>query len=315
MEKLFDVVVVGELNVDLILNHINKFPVIGKEVLAGHMTLTLGSSSAIFASNLSTLGSKVAFVGNLGHDNFGDHIVASLKSRGVDSRYINRSVKQNTGATIVLNFEEDRAMVTYPGAMKYLSYSDVPAEALMQARHLHVSSVFLQSSLLQDIAKLFKKAKEFGLTTSLDPQWDPAEKWNLDFEQLLPYVDLFMPNINELKALTRTSDLESGIETLRPLVHKLVVKNGSTGAHLWEKGNLIYQPSFLNREVVDSIGAGDSFDAGFVFQFLQGKSNQECLEFGAVIGAINTTRSGGTNAFESLSLVKTIAKSSFNYTF
>jgi sugar/nucleoside kinase (ribokinase family) len=75
MRKQFDVVVIGELNVDLILNQIGKFPEIGKEMLAGHMTLTLGSSSAIFASNLSTLGSKVTFAGKLGHDNFGDHIV------------------------------------------------------------------------------------------------------------------------------------------------------------------------------------------------------------------------------------------------
>lgn len=315
VEKLFDVVVVGELNVDLILNQIDQFPVIGKEVLTGHMTLTLGSSSAIFASNLSTLGAKVAFVGNLGHDNFGDHIVASLKSRGVDTQYINRSVKQNTGATIVLNFDEDRAMVTYPGAMKYLSYNDVPVEALMKARHLHVSSIFLQSNLIQDVAKLFKKAKELGLTTSLDPQWDPAEKWSMDKELVLPLVDIFMPNINELKALTKTSDLAAGIEILRPYVNTLVIKNGNVGAYVWEKGSLIHQPSFLNREVVDSIGAGDSFDAGFICQFLQGKSNQECLEFGALTGAVNTTRSGGTNAFENLSLVKTIAKSSFNYTF
>ncbi len=104
MEKRFDVLVVGELNVDLILNQVDQFPEIGKETLAGHMTLTLGSSSAIFASNLSTLGTRVAFAGKLGHDNFGDHIIASLKSRGVDTEYIIRSVKHSTGATYRVEF-------------------------------------------------------------------------------------------------------------------------------------------------------------------------------------------------------------------
>jgi sugar/nucleoside kinase (ribokinase family) len=315
VEKLYDVVVVGELNVDLILNQIDKFPSIGKEVLAGHMTLTLGSSSAIFASNLSTLGSKVTFVGNLGHDNFGDHIIASLKSRGVNTDHINRSVKQNTGATIVLNFDEDRAMVTYPGAMKYLSLQDISSEVLKQSKHLHLSSIFLQSGLIADVVKLFKKAKEIGLTTSLDPQWDPAEKWDLDLKELLPYVDIFMPNITELKSLTKSIDLPSGIDKLKAVANKIVIKDGSSGAYLWENNELIHQPSFLNKEVVDSIGAGDSFDSGFIHHFLLGKSNKECLEFGALTGAINTTRSGGTGAFENLSLVKTIAKSSFNYTF
>src|SRR3954470_3310857 len=123
MKKLYDVVVVGELNIDLILNQIDTFPALGKEILSNHMTLTLGSSSAIFACNISTLGSAVAFVGKLGHDNFGDHILSSLKSKGVDTTHILHTVKHNTGATIVLNYSEDRSMVTYPGAMRYLTGS------------------------------------------------------------------------------------------------------------------------------------------------------------------------------------------------
>jgi sugar/nucleoside kinase (ribokinase family) len=313
MEKQFDVLVVGELNVDLILNQVDKFPEIGKEMLAGHMTLTLGSSSAIFASNLSTLGTRVAFAGKLGHDNFGDHIISCLKSRGVETEHIIRSVKHSTGATIVLNFGEDRAMVTYQGAMKYLSIHDIPDEVFSKCRHLHLSSVFLQTGLINDLVDLFRKAKSFGMTTSIDPQWDPNEEWDLRIENLLPHVDVFMPNIKELCALTNTSDLKSGLDVLRPFANTVVVKNGSEGAYLWDGKDLIHQTPFLNREVVDSIGAGDSFDSGFIHHYLQQKPLRHCLEFGALTGAINTTRAGGTNAFENLSLVKTIAKSSFNY--
>jgi sugar/nucleoside kinase (ribokinase family) len=315
MEKQFDVLVVGELNVDLILNQVDKFPEMGKEILAGQMTLTLGSSSAIFASNLSTLGTRVAFAGKLGHDNFGDHLIASLKSRGVDTQYIIRSVKNSTGATIVLNYGEDRAMVTYQGAMKYLSIQDVSDEALIKSRHLHVSSVFLQTALLPDLISLFKKAKSIGLTTSIDPQWDPNEKWDLDIQALLPHVDVFMPNIKELCAFTRAKDLQAGISAINAYANTIVVKSGSEGAYLWNGQSIIHQKPFLNTAVVDSIGAGDSFNAGFIHQYLQQKQLQECLAFGALTGAINTTRAGGTNAFENLSLVKTIAKSSFNYVF
>jgi sugar/nucleoside kinase (ribokinase family) len=313
MNRQFDTLVIGELNVDLILNQIDKFPAIGKEMLAGHMTLTLGSSSAIFASNLSTLGSKVAFAGKLGHDNFGDHIILNLKSRGVDTRYIVRSVKNTTGATIVLNFGEDRAMVTYQGAMKYLTLHDIPEAAFTKCRHLHLSSVFLQPGLMKDLVHLFKQAKSFGLTTSIDPQWDPTEKWELDFKELFPHVDVFMPNIKELYALTKTNHLQHALDTLKQFSTIVVVKNGSEGAYLWDGQSLINQKPFLNKEVVDSIGAGDSFNSGFIHKYLQAKPLQECLEFGALTGAINTTRSGGTNAFENLNLVKTIASSSFNY--
>jgi sugar/nucleoside kinase (ribokinase family) len=313
VEKPFDVLVVGELNVDLILNGISKYPEIGKEVLASHMNLTLGSSSAIFASNLSTLGTKVAFAGMLGQDNFGDHVVASLEARGVDTQYIIRSVKHRTGATMVLNFGEDRAMVTYPGAMNHFTITDVADEAIHRARHLHLSSVFLLPALMPDITALFKKAKSLGLTTSIDPQWDPAEKWDVPFEELLPYVDVFMPNLTELYALTQAASLQQGIDTLKPSGRIIIVKNGSDGACLWDGRELIQQPPFLNRMVVDSIGAGDSFDAGFIHKYIQQKPLRECLEFGALAGAINTTRSGGTSAFESLSLVQTIARSTFNY--
>ena len=313
MGKSYDVVVVGELNIDLILNQIDQFPVVGKEVLAENMTLTLGSSSAIFASNLSTLGVSTTYIGKVGKDSFGSYILDRLASRGVDTSHILQDEALQTGATIVLNFGEDRAMATYPGAMAQLRLEDIQDQVLQGARHLHMSSVFLQSGLVRDLEVLMKRAKSLGLTTSIDPQWDPAERWAVNLNTLLPYVDVFMPNSNELAALTQTTKLQEGIEALKPYANMLVVKDGSAGAYGWNGGELIHQPAYLNTEVVDSIGAGDSFDAGFISRFIQAKSLQECLEFGALSGAINTTCPGGTTAFESLDLVKSIAQKSFNY--
>jgi sugar/nucleoside kinase (ribokinase family) len=313
MEKPFDVLVIGELNVDLILNQIEKFPEMGKEIVAERMTLTLGSSSAIFASNISTLGSKIMFAGQLGQDSFGEFIIASLQSRSVNTDYVLRSSEHATGATVVLNYNEDRAMVTYPGAMKYLTIGDIPDVVFTNCKHLHLSSIFLQPCIANDLIVLFKKAKSLGLTTSIDPQWDPSERWDVPLHELLPYVDVFMPNIKELHALTRSDNFQDALNALKSCANILVTKNGSEGAFLWDGTSLVHQKPFLNTDVADTIGAGDSFNAGFLHKYLKHEPLPECLKFGALMGAISTTRSGGTGAFENLDLVKATAKSAFNY--
>lgn len=313
MAKQFDVVVIGELNVDIILNHINGLPEVGKEKIASDMSVTLGSSSAIFASNISTLGSKVAFIGKTGIDSFARIIIKSLEKKGVDTSRIIQTDAFNTGATIVLNYEEDRAMVTYPGAMNDFKLDDIDFNFIAQAGHIHFSSVFLQPGIKKDILILFKKAKDMGLTTSLDPQWDPNEKWELNIQDLLPYVDVFLPNIKELEYLTNTSSLHESIRKVRSFCRNIVVKHGNDGAYLWNGKEIIHQPAFLNKEVVDCIGAGDSFNAGFISKFINKVPLEECLEFGALTGAINTTKSGGTGAFENLEKIKEIAIKEFDY--
>src|SRR5688572_8906135 len=162
MNKKYDVMVAGELNVDIILNHLNKFPQVGKEVLADMMTITLGSSSAIFASNLSVLGTSVTFAGTLARDQFGELILASLDAKGVNTDHITFTDKKSTGATVALSFGEDRAMITYPGAMTLFTMDDIGDGLFRACRHLHVSSIFLSTGLKKDVVQLFEKAKHFG---------------------------------------------------------------------------------------------------------------------------------------------------------
>jgi sugar/nucleoside kinase (ribokinase family) len=312
--KKFDVIVVGELNVDIILNRIDRFPEMGKEILAGSLDLTLGSSSAIFASNLSSIGSKVSFLGKIGKDGFASTVLSSLQSKGVETSHIIQSDTLNTGATLVLNFQQDRAMVTYPGAMEDLTLNDIDFGYIASASHMHFSSVFLQPGIRHHLPQLFKKAISLGLTTSLDPQWDPAEKWDVNLRELLPFLSVFMPNMNEFQFLTSTNSLEEGIEKIRQYSPNLtlVVKDGANGAFGWKQNELIHQPAFLNENVVDCIGAGDSFNAGFIYKFTQGDSFKKCLEFGALTGAISTTKAGGTGAFENLEMVRNLAASLFS---
>ncbi|MDZ7342839.1 MAG: carbohydrate kinase family protein [candidate division KSB1 bacterium] len=313
MNKKFDVIVVGELNVDLILNQIESFPEMGKEKIAQQMTLTLGSSSAIFASNLSSLGAKVAFLGKIGRDAFGDLVLSNLKAKQVDTSMIIQDPSLATGATIVLNFGNDRAMVTHPGAMEHLSFADIAVDQLKQARHLHFSSYFLQPKIKPDVGKLFQQAKQLGLTTSFDAQWDPAEKWDLDLANVLPYVDVFLPNEVEALNLTGEKTLAAALEKLARLGHIIVVKRGEKGS-ISRQGDSIFEAEpFLNKNVVDAIGAGDSFNAGFIAKFIQGKTVKECQIFGNLMGAINTTQPGGTTAFTNLPEIMKIAQQKFGY--
>ena len=311
--KKFDVLVVGELNIDLILDGLHQFPEVGKEILADKMMYTLGSSSAIFAANLSALGISVSYCGCIGDDDFGKKIVADLKAKGVNTGSVILNKTANTGITVVINVRQDRAMVTYPGAMNELAEQDVTDAMLMNAKHLHVSSVFIQPSLKPGLANLFERAKNFGLTTSLDPQWDPSEQWQADWENLLPNVDVFLPNIEELKNITKKSSVTEALNSIKNLANIIVVKNSVEGATAFYKDEMIEQAAFTNHEFFDAIGAGDSFDAGFIKQFIQGKPLKKCAELGALCGAINTTSYGGTTAFTNIEAIKKIALEKFNY--
>jgi sugar/nucleoside kinase (ribokinase family) len=312
-DKKFDILVVGELNVDLILNNIQTFPKIGTEIIADQMTITLGSSSAIFASNVSVLGAKVAFVGEVGDDNFGKLVLNSLQQKNVDTDYIKISQVAKTGASIILNYQEDRAIVTHPGAMEDLICADVSEEMLKSAKHLHVSSVFLQPGIKKCLTNLFKRAKDFGITTSLDIQWDPQEKWDIDIEKLLPLVDVFLPNKQEILAITKEDNIEKAIDKLSQYANIIALKMGNKGSIGFQNNKKFKVPPFLNKDVVDAIGAGDSFNAGFIFMFINNKRLQDCLQFGNLTGAINTTAAGGTTAFYSFEEVKKTAKEQFNF--
>lgn len=312
--KNYDVIVVGELNVDLILNNIESFPEIGKEKLAQNMDISLGSSSAIFACNLSSLGAKVLFLGKVGNDYFGQFIIDKLKERGVEVNFITKEPNLNTGATIILNYKEDRAMVTYPGAMKNLRFHDITRETLSLGKHLHFSSYFLQPGLKKDVGKMFKMAKELELTTSFDMQWDPEEKWKFNYKDVLPYVDVFLPNEKEIKYLLKVDSLEEAFKKLLNVTKYVAVKLGNKGSLLYDEGKTKYKGSFLNTRVVDAIGAGDSFNAGFIFKYINGCELSECQEFGNLMGAINTTAPGGISAFNNFDLIVKTAKEIFGYT-
>ncbi|MBQ8461639.1 MAG: carbohydrate kinase family protein [Bacteroidales bacterium] len=310
--KKFDIIALGELNVDLLLNKIGGFPEVGKEIFAKEMTLTLGSSTAIFAANAASLGAKVSFLGMVGNDDFGAFVRTSLEKRGVDTSNLIEVSTAATGLTAILNYDQDRANVTYPGAMSIMGVKDIRPEVIVQAKHVHISSIFLQETLHKDIYEIVKLVKDNGATLSMDMQFDPEEKWDFDYKKILPLVDIFMPNIQELTAVTGKKTLEEAVAEVRPYINVLVVKMGSKGSTVVTKEGEKFLPAMLNSNVVDAIGAGDSFNSGFITAFVQGKELEYCQYLGNLTGAINTTAAGGTGAFTSKEAVEDAALRYFN---
>jgi sugar/nucleoside kinase (ribokinase family) len=220
-----------------------------------------------------------------------------LSVAGVDVGRVSQATGRTaTGLTVVLPYLRQRYILTYPGTMFEFQYSDIDLGYVKSARHLHVSSFFLHRALRPRILDLFREAKRAGLSTSLDTNDDPENKWDRDLLEVLKYVDIFLPNDREAKKIAHTDDLSQAINLLAGLAKIVVVKRGSSAA-ICRSGQ--EQCSLMPPSVkaVDDIGAGDSFDAGFVRQFLTGAKLEDCLAFANVAGAYSTTKEGGTEAF------------------
>lgn len=292
----YDLIVIGELNVDLILSGEDIVPEFGqKEKLVEEMELVLGSSSAIFACGAAKLGLKTAFIGKLGEDDFGNLMLRTLKAAGVDISFIIVDPAVKTGLSVNLVRTADRAILTYLGSISALRAEEVDLSALRRARHLHLSSYFMQEGLHEGLAEIFASARDAGLSTSFDTGWDPKERWDEDgtISRILAHVNIFMPNEEEALAIAGVGSLKEAVERLSRQVEILAVKRGERGA-LLRRGKETWEQAAFPVEVVDAIGAGDSFNAGFLYGYLNGFSLAESLRIACACGALSTTKPGGT---------------------
>jgi sugar/nucleoside kinase (ribokinase family) len=304
----FDVSVVGELNLDLILYGLPQELAAERELLAEGLTLTLGSSSAILAHNLAALGSRVGFISRIGDDPLGQISLDRLAAGGVDVSKVRKvSGPSSTGLTVILPRPSFRNILTYPGTMFDLRFEDLDLDYLASARHFHLSSFFLHRALRPRIPELFRKMKAAGLTTSLDTNDDPEDVWGEDVRDVLRYVDVLFPNAREAKKIARADGLEAALDRLAELVPVLAVKLGAEGAVARRGPERVTSPP-LRVATVDPVGAGDSFDAGFLHQYVRGADLSACLAYGNLAGAFSTTRPGGTEAFRDAEYLKHFLK-------
>lgn len=295
MNKKYDIITVLDICVDFIVSDDDINPEFGqKEKLVNDYKIELGGSTCIFACQAAKLGLRIAGVGVVGNDSFGDLMVDTMKEAGVDTSYIEVNDSVKTSVSIHLCKKDDRAILTYSETVDAEGFEKKLLPLIDGARHLHIGSYFLMEKLMPHYSQLIKIAKKAGMTVSLDTNWDPNENWTKGLAEILPMIDIFFPNISELVAISGQEDYEKAAEILCNDVSMLVLKKGEYGSALYQLGKPVINQVAIKVNVVDAIGAGDSFDAGFLYGYLNGWDKRKCLEIANYCGAKNTLKTGGT---------------------
>lgn len=290
-----DVVVVCEINVDVVVAGLSGPPQFGAEHTVTDVVLTAGASGVITATGLSDLGLRVGICGLVGDDPFGRFMLDHCTARGIDSTGVIISTEVRTGASVLLSTSDDRAILTYLGAMASFNLARLRMDVLERAGHLHLSSHFLQRALRPDVPALLEKAHHLGLTTSADTGHDPEERW--DVGGLLEGLDAFLPNEVEALAISGAGTAEEALDWFAARVPTAVVKCGAAGAWAARNGERVYLPGF-SVQAVDLTGAGDAFDAGFLRMWLSGADLAACVRYANACGALTAAHVGGTGAID-----------------
>ncbi len=303
-EGRVDILVVGELNPDIVVADPDPVPVFGEvERVVRSIRMTVGSSSAIFACGAARLGLRVAFAGVVGDDAPGRYMLEELAGRGIDIAACTVDPDRPTGVTVILTSGADRAMLTAMGTIGALDLDAIGAATIARARHIHAGAYFLQERSRPRLPAFFAAARERGQTTSFDTNWDPTDRWGDDVLDVVRASDVFLPNAAEARRIAGIEDVEGAALALArtgaagrsdggPTV---VVKLGAAGALAARAdGSLIRVPA-LPADPLDTTGAGDSFDAGFLRAWLDGAGLRASLELGAACGALSTRAVGGVD--------------------
>ncbi|MEV4970676.1 carbohydrate kinase family protein [Streptomyces scopuliridis] len=310
MPHTFDLLVIGDANPDIVLGPLDAPLAFGqREQLVDTGLLTLGGSAAIMACGAARLGLKVAFAGRVGNDDAGRFVRTALTARGVNTDALRVDPVLPTPLTVVVTRGDgDRTILTSPGTLAATGPDDVPEALLTSSRHVHAASYFLLPRLADALPELLATARAHGATTSLDTNDDPSGEWAPGrIDATLAVTGFLLPNAQEALALASaasldaagssatTGSLEAAAGALAALGPRVVVKNGADGALVHDGRTLLRAPSIPARPL-DTVGAGDSFDAGFIAAFLRGLSTAEALAFAAACGALSTRAHGGTAA-------------------
>jgi sugar/nucleoside kinase (ribokinase family) len=291
-----DLVVVGDCNPDLVLRG-DVEPAFGQaERVVEASELTIGGSATIVACGAARLGVRTALVSLVGDDTFGHFMLEALAERDVDVSGVVVREGSRTGVSVVLMRGSDRATLTALGTIAQLTPDQVDPRLLLGARHVHVGSYFLHEGLRPGLAGLLRTVRSAGATTSLDPNWDPREEWDGGLLDVLGETTILFVNSEEAKRITGAENEEEAARTLsRDRAALVVVKLGGEGALAAADGRVVRAPPVAVAEV-DAVGAGDSFDAGFLAGYLAGRPLEDSLRLANACGALSMRAAGGTAA-------------------
>ncbi|MBQ8159776.1 MAG: carbohydrate kinase family protein [Clostridia bacterium] len=302
----WDIYTMGDLNVDLIVPGVTRLPPPGTEQMIDGMETHVGGGAALFSMGCATLGMQVAFQGIVGNDLYGTYLLGKMEKAGVDLSCLRRTDERNTGISISFTDEKDRCFVTDWGTNHLVSIRELQMDQAKKARHLHLTGYHGKDH--DAWLDVLTRAHGAGLSVSLDTGWDPEERWSDGLFELLPMTDILLMNETECLHYTGAKTAEDGAAILSGVAGMAVIKLGKRGAMVCKKGQILHAPGFPMR-AVDTTGAGDSFNAGFVSYYLGGHPLQECLRAGNACGGLSVTRRGGHAGFPDRVLLETFLSS------
>lgn len=289
------VLFVGEINVDLILGGLPSLPVLDREIACTSCELTIGSSTAICACAYGALGGDASFMGLAGADVYGDFMVNGMTDFGVSTQRVVRSAEVRTGITVNLIVGKTRSQVTYPGSIAAFGKEHISWDALTEFGHIHLGGLYLQESLLPEVTEILTRARKAGLTTSLDPQWDGLETWRY-LDEWLPLLTWYFPNRDEAMSQTGAENVAAATAALAAKTPCPLVKHGADGVWTAIGGGIERIPGYP-VQVVDTTGAGDTFDAAYIYAALElGLDPQAAARFANAAAARSCLFVGGVNA-------------------
>jgi len=237
----------------------------------------------------------------VGDDFFGKFMLNSMQKRGVNISSVAIDTEMGTGLSVILATEGDRAILTHPGCIPELRFEDIDFDLIEKCRHIHLSSFFLLDKLRPNVPRLFRKAKEMGLSVSLDTNYDPAERWNGVLDKALDFVDVLLPNETEAMAISGKRTVKGSLDSLSNHVRIVAVKLGKDGAIVRDQRQKEICINASRVDVVDTVGAGDSFDAGFVYGYINEWPLEKTLQLAVTCGTISTLKPGGTDGQATIS--------------
>jgi sugar/nucleoside kinase (ribokinase family) len=303
-EKRWEVITVGDVFIDLVLSGFARWPQPGEEVEATSLQYEAGGGAGITACGLSKLGTGTAIVAAVGKADSA-WLRARLVDYGVTVDDLRIHPSEPTAVTVSVSTPQDRAFFTYPGANRWLGAmlkEQSTRRLLQQARHVHLATTPAANTFAELIAELHHA----GCTVSLDAGWQPDWLSDAEVRRALQSIDLFMPNEREAALMTRETEPEAMLQAFAKAgLRGVALKLGERGSMLYLEGCLYTCPP-LPVQPLDTTGAGDCFDAGFIHAWLKGEPPLRCLQYGNICGALSTLRLGGLEGFPTAEELQTL---------
>jgi sugar/nucleoside kinase (ribokinase family) len=290
----YDVLIPGSYYCDLIFTGLPAFPALGTEVFTSGLTVTVGGvMNSVVA--LRRLGVNVGWTGQVGSDFFSAFVLQQAAQEGIDTSLLERLERPFQRVTVAMSYPHDRAFLTYvdPAPTSIALARRVLDRVTF--RHLHFTGLQTDPAAPQLLAEV----KQRGVTISMDCQHRVVSISDPLLREVLSQLDVFMPNRAEAAQLTQEADVHAAAAQLLALVPRVVIKDGANGAHGWCNGHYTYQPA-ISVDVVDTTGAGDVFNAGFLAAWLSGQPFEAALRWGVICGGLSTRGHGGATTAPTL---------------